>query len=296
MEEHPVNYSEARTREAMTVLQTATAQANAGDPEGAVAFLHQHLDTVLDSNVLFSVKQLFMDLLQGINRKRVAGVPWAEQPARLLGGELDFIVQAALARTGSTVVWQILADLFPDRVVKAHAFPVLPQPVVITVRDFRDVVLSRCGVAFHRQGDALADRLLQVDADTLRDEARYVAEHERRMRRAMRLYEHMGNALVLYYETFFDDLTPVFDALEGFFGLTIDPRRRERLAATFSLAQNRAESERLRDFAVYDNKTQVHGAHVFDGRPGRWAEYLPAVAHDIFEAELRPALEAWGYA
>lgn len=222
------------------------------------------------------------------------------------------VVAYGIPRSGSTLIYQVLCQLFPDRsVIKAHHYLYAEKltQVVMCRRDLRDVMISQWRVAQDLAGKRFVEK--QVGAvvvergpknTTLRpmtdDEVRFGAQEiVRQIEGPYRRYLDVepGSVLKVGYEDFFENFPYLFSKFEQFFGIDIDPDTRARVEQACNLKANRARASQLKGFTEFDPKTQIHGGHIHSGEIGFWKGFLTpaqvAIANDI----LGPVLEMLEY-
>lgn len=171
----------------------------------------------------------------------------------------NHILQFGLPRSGSTLVFNILRELFPKhQIEKCHTLDnrYLDSTIVATYRNPVDIVAS----------------LLLVESETVSDE---------KIREKSVLLNKLGiwdlltirersNLLLLRYEDFVDDYNVLYDRIEGHFGITISAVRRQELSAQYCRESVKTMTCNYEDFSRYDAKTQFHGRHIsgYNGSPG----------------------------
>lgn len=197
-----------------------------------------------------------------------------------------YIIQFSPIRTGSTLVYNILRELFPGKIIKkAHVYDRLFSRLVIiaTIRHPLDCIGSILRINDQKPDtDAIQKAVQAFDASG-------VAEIVR-MRTG-------PNFTVLKYEEFVHNPAVIFDAIERAFKIKIDDRTRKELAGKYdvdSLARTTAE---LGSFGNWDPVTKLHGNHISAdrGKPGAYNSLFSEEQTAELKAHYRELFEAFGY-
>ena len=191
------------------------------------------------------------------------------------------IIQFSTGRSGSTMVWQVLKELFPNnKVLKCHIkemadlqqgkrrLPLL-HPVIITQRDPRDVLISMIKIR-HFINDV--ERIkTDLDRAILLQYIPELKSKENTLRlcaEAPEKLQLLGPVLLLRYENFYNNYDYLFDKLETFFAIEIDLPTRRRLEESTSIRANVARQKKLNTFLEVDPETYIHGDHITFPGPG----------------------------
>ena len=206
------------------------------------------------------------------------------------------IYQISIIRSGSTLVYQILCDLFPNRkVVKQHHFPKIPHldfPVVSTYRDPRDILVSTWRTfILSRNGKSIRNIMTKKDID---DTVKFLDPYIINFNKGKERFSE--SVLWLKYEDFYKDTDVIFNAMEKYFSTTIPNKKRENIKANCSIDKNRKRSKSFKNFVEYDYlKTEIHGDHIFKGEIGGWKAVVPDDLHDMVNDKFKNDLKLWGY-
>ena len=205
------------------------------------------------------------------------------------------IFQYSLARSGSTVVWQVLKYLFPEAVLcKRHAPPVLNEltPVVLTVRDPRDRVASRYRkqrTGLHSlQSRRMLDRQLDENEVHFQQLKKYLLDH------GALPVERRPPLLVLFYEQYYEQFDFLLDQLASFFAVDVTPEQRDYVKEHFSVDSNLAISTTMKTFHDMDHSSNIHGNHIsplHKGTPLCWSQIIDASLHKYTMKRLRLQLQ-----
>jgi hypothetical protein len=192
------------------------------------------------------------------------------------------VVQFGIPRSGSTFVWQCLCDLLPDGgVIKTHDWLDVDVPVVVTLRDFRDVIVSRwrllggCGVMTREEIYRECGMVRQPE---------WVSEQ---------YIDGKRNPLVIPYCQLASDPMGTVAELAAFVGVGVSSQRCRQIAESHSLDTNRRLSPSTGD---YDRKTLLHPGHVHEGEVGGWKKFVGVEDWQLVNDLLGDLLEKWGYA
>jgi hypothetical protein len=206
------------------------------------------------------------------------------QPAQLKARDLEFVCYG-LPRSGSTLVYQFISSLYRRGVAKVHRY--CPEPVRTTVsyRDFRDLIVSQWRVA---DPEHIRRKMTRIEVET------YAARCLDRLQE-LDCYRERDDACLLRYEEFAPDPMAIFDALRSTFGIVVEPAKAARLIRKFSIERNLRIARRFRTFQQHDEKTQIHGRHIYKGEIGGWRDFVADRDAARFERMLKPALVRYGY-
>lgn len=198
--------------------------------------------------------------------------------------DLEFVC-FGIPRSGSTLVYQLIAGIFPEGVAKTHQYCRHSVKTLVSFRDFRDVVVS-----LWRRSDPANVRRRMRAADV--DEFATLCQERVK---ALDLYFDRGSICPLRYEEFAHDPRLIFSSMKNAFGISVDAEKMEELVDKYSLQKNREISERLTGFRQVDPSTQIHGDHIYRGQIGGWREFVDDAMAERLELILRPSLARYGY-
>lgn len=167
------------------------------------------------------------------------------------------ILQFSPPRSGSTLVYNILREVFPrHKIEKCHTLygRNLASPIVATYRNPVDIVASLLLVNNVSVTDAnIREQCILLNTQGIWD---------------LLTIRNRSN-LLLRYEDFVDDFDVLFNGIEHHFQIEIPHEKREKLSTKYNRKSVQAIAERYDDFSQYDSKTQFHGRHIsrFNGVP-----------------------------
>lgn len=168
------------------------------------------------------------------------------------------ILQFSLPRSGSTLVYNVLRELYPRRrIEKCHTLDRrnLESTIVATYRNPADIVASLLLVSNSSVTDAnIREQSILLNRQGIWD---------------LLAIRNRSNMLLLRYEDFVDDFDVLFNNIENHFQIRIPPEKRKELSAKYDRKSVQAMTERYHDFSQYDPETQFHGRHIspFNGTP-----------------------------
>ncbi|MDB3870278.1 hypothetical protein N9351_05420 [Candidatus Thioglobus sp.] len=211
------------------------------------------------------------------------------------------IVQFSPVRSGSTLVANILRDLFPERTVrKAHDIRSLSRkmhlhlikfPVVSTYRYPLDIIASELKVNNTSPTAIEIERACQfLDHNGLAE---------------LKKILNMKNVLLLKYEDFYGNLDFLFDSFESFFDITIDEQTRGKLKNDYSIDNIKKITDKLSPEAFIDINHKdstgsdgvFHGRHISEskGKPGSYKLFFNEEQIEWLRYKFSDFIEDFGY-
>jgi hypothetical protein len=191
------------------------------------------------------------------------------------------IVQFGPGRCGTTLIWQVLKEIFPQ-VEKHHGF-VNAYRTVVVYRDFRD---SLCSIL----------RIEQVKfKDLTKDRIKLAYKGYINQLKVLKSYQHREDVLFLQYEKFFGDYPFLFSEIEKYFEIELEDSLKKDIEVKTSVMANKKIADRYPKFGVFDTQSFIHGQHIQNPEPGGWKMNIPLNLHDFYEDLLKNDLALWGY-
>mgnify|MGYP001575915061 CR=1 FL=1 len=187
-------------------------------------------------------------------------------------------------RSGSSWAWQVLGRLLGDGVLKTHRYLLLPNdmPVVATVRDFRDCVVSQWRV-WHPQRTRMDRPDLFLHVGIFQENL--WALHQYSLRHGcltVGMYEQVRRIPKLWFASllrFCGTGSPDYPAI----------RRAVRL---FQMDANRRVADQLTE---PDASRLLVPHHVHEGKPGTWRRFVAREDWPLLTDLLREPLAWYGY-
>lgn len=178
------------------------------------------------------------------------------------------VVLFSAGRTGSTYIWQILKEIFPNT-HKAHKKEMRDEffdkqyDCVITQRNKVDSYLSRLRTVYcNGDNEKFLERIKDISF-LFSNVAGYKEELEY-VNYVIRKYE--GRVLVLDYEKFFDNASFVFNCLENFFAINIGEEERASINNKTSRYNNLKIQAKLNEFKELDEDSMIKGSHIWSDK------------------------------
>lgn len=209
----------------------------------------------------------------------------------------DKIIQCSVPRSGSTLITQILKSVFPEtKIQKVHGFIKNSHnvPIILTYRDFRDVLVSSWRVREDIPFVEL-DNGRKISLKELNDTLKFIcARIDSALNHTTSVYKE--NCLILKYEYFYNNFDYIFSNIEEFFHIKLSDSLKELIKQDNNLKANKKRSLK---FDSFHNKnwddTGIHGLHVYTGEVGIWKRFVPLEHHDFINNSLKIYLDQWGY-
>lgn len=161
------------------------------------------------------------------------------------------IIQYSPPRTGSTLVYNILREVFPDnKIEKTHNYEdkFSKYPVVVSYRHPLDSIAS----SIQRYGRTPSDEEIMVQIQEFNKTGIWDILKIRRY----------PNVLMLKYEEFYSNHDYIYDRLEKFFSISIPAEQRRNISSQFNIDAVDGMVREFDNFQTYHKVTQLHGRHI----------------------------------
>jgi hypothetical protein len=161
------------------------------------------------------------------------------------------IIQFSPQRSGSTLVFNILQDLFPTKYVKKqHNYDLEDKnfPTVITYRHPYDCIASlilKDQVSPTNQ--IIEDKIMLFRKDGWND---FLNQFE------------SSKILFLRYENFYNDIDLILNSIEGYFKIYISENKKVKLRNKYKISSVKKEIEKFKSFSEFDLRSHFHGNHI----------------------------------
>ncbi len=177
--------------------------------------------------------------------------------------DCEKIIQFGIPRSGSTLVYNLLREIFPSKeVLKIHKYKskYTEFPIVATYRHPLDCVAS----SIQRYGLKPVNKVVRQQ----------VKELEKNGIRDLLKIRGARNILFLRYENFFQNFDFIFNEIELFFDIDIDDR--DKMVRKYSLASVKELTRQYENFSDFDPETHWHGKHISpnEGQPGYYLDFF----------------------
>ena len=184
-----------------------------------------------------------------------------------------------IPRSASTFVWQFTRDLLGDGVIKTHSFLDVVAPVVATIRDPRDVVVSY----WRWQG---------MLGDPTREDLIRLAGLCRVWYWTLDRYVDRGPVLVLEFADLVRHPWMWCREVCKHVGKMQDDQWIKDVSDRYSLAANRRRQEQVTGQEPVD---EIHREHCHEARPGTWRGFVHGDDRLLLTTLLDEPLTKWGY-
>lgn len=215
------------------------------------------------------------------------------------------VFQYSLPRSGSTFIYQVLEQLFSrDDVETSHDDRNLNgRHLVITIRDFRDVLASHWRI-WYAKFDADMNVINTPTSQEIMATIRTVKERIVQLNKFCEKNIDYEKTLILDYGDYFGDYDYLFAELEEFFSIEIDRDKRLDIISKTNIDVKRKQQleipilDKERIFDNWVDKRDVHANHIhpkLNPIEGYWKQVFHEEFHEMINKELMEELEKWGY-
>ena len=178
---------------------------------------------------------------------------------KILNKSLDFInppiIQFSPIRTGSTLVYNILREVFPaKRISKKHNYSKILKndKMIVTFRNPMDSLASSIKRYKLEVNDVnIKNQILELKENGLDD-----------------LYEifQNKNILKLKYENFYNNYDFIFNNIETYFNIKIHLEDRQRIKKKYNVEVVFNFTKQFQEFSEGDKSTNFHGSHISNSK------------------------------
>lgn len=215
------------------------------------------------------------------------------------------ILHYAVPRSGSTLIYQILLQLFDGEDIKySHDFIEMDDKyLIMTRRDFRDLLISHWRI-WHGKFDENRNLINIPTKDEIIGEFRTIRMKIKVMDQYEDFYKDYDKKLILNYEDFFGNYEFIFEQLENFLEIKIsEEKRKDIIDKTCLKTKMKQQSEMKiikteRIFDNWDNHNDIHVNHIHPSitpKPGYWKDVIPKEFHKMVNLEFEEELKRWSY-
>lgn len=188
------------------------------------------------------------------------------------------IIQFGPPRSGTTLIYNILKDIFLDRFVETrHYYRDKDKkfPTVVTYRNPLDSILSHIMIAKrHKIRNFNTESLKKNIHNSLIDTA--IKTFEGNGINDIVKLKNNNNVLMLKYEKFFNNFEYIYQKLEIFFNKEIDINTRNVIKKTYGIDSVDKITKQYKSYSEIDSNTLFHGDHINinKGEPGFYKIYF----------------------
>jgi len=188
------------------------------------------------------------------------------------------IIQFGPPRSGTTLIYNILKDIFPKNFVETrHSYREKDRrfPTVVTYRNPLDSIISHLLVS---------QKILEKELKS--DQSRLIVTEEL-LDKQVKTFEINGiwdvieiqnnkNVLMLKYEDFVNDFDVIFNGIEKFFIQEIDIEKRNMIKNRYNIKSVETLTSKMKSYREIDKKTLFHGDHINKnkGQPNFHKQFL----------------------
>lgn len=202
-----------------------------------------------------------------------------------------------VGRSGTTLIHQVLSLIDPENLSsqsKVHSNDLRSKEVIICVRDFRDILVSRWRVQTlsrqHRHAEFNNRQMTKKEIDTIL----FNGHMRKQMENMDEIRKVAPKLLILHYEKFLENFVWLFDELESFLGMKIN--NRDEIINECNIDANLKRIVNFTNFKIIETTHQFHGHHI-SPQKGRsvWRDKIPNELHTYITDQLKADLIKWGY-
>ena len=171
------------------------------------------------------------------------------------------IIQFGMIRSGSTLIYNILKEIFPDyTIIKTHNHSrswkeifFKKIPIVCTYRDPLDIICSSI-----KRYEKLVTK--EVIDEQIKELKQFGFDDFIKLEKIPRFVDK--NRLNLKYENFYNNFDYIFKELEDFFNIQITSNLRSKIASKLSIQGVKEKISKFKTFEENDMNTHWHGKHI----------------------------------
>lgn len=196
------------------------------------------------------------------------------------------IIQYSPPRTGSTLVFNILQELFVGyKIKKTHRyrFKYAIFPTVVTYRNPIDTIASM-----------LLVKKLEITHDNIN---KMITEVDLSQPSELIALSQKNNVLTLKYEDFYRNFDYIFDNLEDFFRIDISSDSRKTISDKLNINEVFKHTKNIGSFSEYDERTLFHGEHIseYKGQIDYGSEILSTEMKNVIKEHYKLFMIHFGY-
>ena len=221
--------------------------------------------------------------------------PWPNAPrfGRILEEHVRDYLHCGLPRSGSTVVWQIMNELFPNKIVRSHGFadscPLLYEykKIICCVRHPFDVYesMKRTGISSYNVEEKFDEAMIDLLSFTTLDF----------MNQNLKFLTPQLNLQFVRYEDFYEK----DEERVKWISLAVDKFLSQKdikyIANKFSIDRNTERADKLNGFSEIDVQSQIHGDHIGNNRGKPYSSTISEEKKQIIEEKYSWFFEYFQY-
>lgn len=167
--------------------------------------------------------------------------------------------------------------------------------VIITYRDFRDILVSRWKLIYFSLQDQYDEYLNQK---MTKDQIDRELEIMRRQMDAIDTTVKMpgNNILLLQYEKFYCNFDYIFKKLSKYLDYNFSDTLKKRIIDNCSIESNIIKMKKQINFSKWSGEDHIHGHHIsYEKGRSVWETYIPKELHNYATEQLKDDLMKWNY-
>ena len=175
------------------------------------------------------------------------------------------IIQFAPPRSGTTLVYNILKDIFPDRSIETYHYYRNKDKKFSTVVTYRNPL------------DSIASSILRYKKKPTNDVIKqHISEFEKNGIWTVCEIRDNKNVLMLKYEDFVNNFDYIYNKLEIFFNVNISNDKRNLITKNYNIEAVEKITSYMKSYGEQDKKTLFHGDHINinKGKPDFYKQFL----------------------
>ena len=175
------------------------------------------------------------------------------------------IIQFGPPRSGTTLLYNILKDVFPDRSVEARHYYRNKDKKFPTVVTYRNPL------------DSIASSILRYKKKPTNDVIeQQVSEFKKNGIWSVLEIRENKNVLMLKYEDFVNNFDYIYNKLEIFFNANIYNDKRNLITKNYNIAAVEKITSYMKSYEEQDKKTLFHGDHINinKGKPDFYKQFF----------------------
>lgn len=177
------------------------------------------------------------------------------------------IIQFSPPRSGSTLVTNILKDIFPKKtILKKHSWieEMSKCPVVVTYRHPLDCIASSIqAYELNPNNEVIQERIIGFERNGIWE---------------ILDIKNQSNVLMLRYEKFFNNFEVIYSEIENFFDIKLSVEIKSEINEKYDIknVKNTIQKKSLSSFQEYDQSTLWHGNHIsqYNGQSKYYKEFF----------------------
>jgi hypothetical protein len=196
------------------------------------------------------------------------------------------IIQFGPPRSGTTLVYNILKDIFPKKSVETRHYYRNKD------RKFNTVVTYRNPL------DSIVSSILRYKIDPSDDVLKkQILEFEKNGIWTVLEIKNNKNVLMLKYEDFVNNYENIYNKLEFFFNINISSSTRSLITSRYNIKSTEKIISRMESYKEIDKETLFHGNHINinKGKPNYYKKFLNTKQIIYLKNVYKEYLSVFGY-